>query len=178
MEILKLIAVIVGAAFFLSACSPNNSYSLSYQEKDFSAGLCWESDDIMICATLISLSSDTTERDLSLTFSSPPSLNGITVSRKAGEDKTSVQLDGLELSLPSAVRWLDISKLFELEGSISDTYITDIDGISVNAVVANTEDGEYTVYLLPNSSLPRRICGRVNDKELTLDIIWFEISND
>ncbi len=176
MEILKLIALLIGAALLLGACSYDGDYTLSYQEKSFTADLSWCIDGTEILATLVSIRNPDASRDLSLSFTYPPSLAGITVTQTGEDTEPSARLGDIEISSPAAVRWLAISQLFELEGEVKNTFVTSIDGVAVNAVEASTERGDYTVYLMPDNSLPRRISGEINGKNISLDIILFEIS--
>lgn len=175
MEILKLIALLIGTVILFSACAPDEAYALSYQEKSFSAGLAWSVEGININATLTSIRNEDATRDLTLSFSAPESLAGITVLQRGDGSDALVKLGELEISSPGALRWLALREMFELEGDVEDTYLSDIDGVKVNAVEASTTSGDYTVYLLPSSALPRRICGEVNGQRISLDVIWFEV---
>ena len=67
-------------------CSCQETKKESFFDCAFSAELRWERDGLIICALLEAKppTSDGSARDLTLTFSEPPSLSGLTVQRQSG----------------------------------------------------------------------------------------------
>ena len=177
MEIIKLLALLIGSALIFTCCTAHPSPKLSYQEKSFRAHVYWQSSDISIGAILTSIpyvsQSGESTRKLTLEFTAPENLCGIKVCQ-CGEDVT-VSLDDMEISEPHAVRWLCIADLFDIEATVKESSVENVDGQKLNFIKAVSDDGrEFSLYLYPSSGLPRRICGEINGRSCTLDVISFE----
>jgi len=172
MEIIKMIALALSAILLLTACSPNDSYSLEYQEHPLRALLAFEHSGISVTALLSiipkSNSDGVIERDVTLTFRSPNSLAGITIEQTGGNIYTSC--GDLKISDSAADAWLEVAELFNIDGTIKRIYISDIQGQDYNCVEALGNDGkDYKIYLHENGE-PRRIVS----PSLTVDVLSFE----
>ena len=177
MEILKLIALFVGSALLFTCCSATTSPNLSYQEKPFRTHISWKTENLSARAILTSIpvidDNQNKTKNITLEFTSPENLSGIKVS-KLGENIT-VSLDGMKISAPYAERWLEIAKLFDIEATVKESSISELDGVRFNFITAVSDSGEdYSLYLYKDSGLPRRITGTVGASECTVDVISFE----
>ena len=177
MEIIKLLALLIGSAILFACCAARPAPTLSYQEKAFRAHIVCQSDEASFGAILTSVpsseESDTAERNLTLEFTSPDTLCGIKVQKNS--HGVTVLLDEMEISAPHAIRWLSIAELFDIEATVKESSIETLDGQKLNFINAVSDDGkEFSLYLYPSSGLPRRILGEINDKPTTLDVISFE----
>ena len=181
MEIIKLLALLIGSAIIFACCTAHPSPNLSYQEKAFRAHIFWQTEDISIGAVITSLPSLDPEQDearsITLEFTAPESLLGITVCKSGGE--VTASLDGMEISAPHAERWLAIAELFDIEATVKESSIETLDGQKLNFIRAVSDDGkEFSLYLFPASGLPRRICSEINGSPCTLEVISFEFIPD
>ena len=175
MEIIKLLALLIGSAILFVCCAAHPTPNLSYQEKAFRAHILCNSEDFSFGAILTSIPSpsDTADKTITLEFTSPESLCGIKVS-KNGEEVT-VSLDGMQISAPHVLSWLAIADFFNIDATVKESSIEIIDAQKLNFIKAVSDDGkEFSLYLYPSSSLPRRICGNANGNPVTLDVISFE----
>ena len=175
MEIIKLLALLIGSAILLTCCSARPSPNLSYQEKAFRAHVYCQNDNMTFGAIFTSIPSaeDPTKRYVCLEFTSPESLCGIKVCERGGA--VTVSLDGMEISAPHAVRWLSLAELFSIDATVKKSALTSIDGQKFNFIKAVSDDGkEFSLYLHPASGLPRRILGDINGALCTLDVISLE----
>ena len=176
MEIIKLIALLLGSALLFTCCSSASMPNLSYQKKSFRAHIFWETPNISVGAIFTSIAKDeedTASRIITLEFTSPENLCVIKVT-KSGED-TSVSLDGMQISAPYAESYLEIAKFFDIEATVKESSVQELDGVSLNFIRAVSDSGEeYSLHLHKNSGLPRRICGTLGNGECTLDVISFE----
>ena len=177
MEIIKLLALLIGSAILFTCCAAHPSPNLSYQEKAFRAHVYCQNDDMSFGAILTSIPCPTQDdphaRYQTLEFTAPESLCGIKVSQQNGT--VTVSLDGTEISSPEAARWLALTELFDIEATVKESSVTSIDAQKLNFVRAVSDDGrEFSLYLFPSSGLPRRILGDINGVPSTLDVISFE----
>ena len=177
MEIIKLLALLIGSVIILTSCAARPAPNLSYQEKPFRAHILCQSDEFSFGAILTSIPSSEEQsasgRDITLEFTSPETLCGIKV-HKSGESVT-VRLDGMEISAPHALCWLSLAELFDIDATVKHSSVETLDGQKLNFIKAVSDDGkEFSLYLYPSSGLPRRISGDINGSPLTLDVISFE----
>ena len=177
MEIIKLLALLIGSAILFACCAAHPEPNLSYQERAFRAHVICESNDFTFGAIFTSIpkneSDDTPLRDITLEFTSPDTLSGIKV-QKSGEN-VRVYLDDMEISAPHAASWLALSELFDIEATVKESSVETLDGQKLNFINAVSDDGrEFSLYLYPASGLPRRISGDINGKPSTLEVISFE----
>lgn len=177
MEIIKLLALLIGSAILFACCTARPAPTLSYQEKAFRVHVMCQNDNQTFGAILTSIPSSTENdlpsRDLTLEFTSPESLCGIKVQKQ--KESITVTLDGIEISAPQAARWLALADLFSIDATVKESSVTDLDGQRVNFIEAVSDDGkEFSLYLYPSSGLPRRICGDINGFLSTIDVISFE----
>ena len=181
MEIIKLLALLIGSAILFACCAAHPAPNLSYQEKAFRAHILCESDNFSFGAILTSIplkdSEESAERDLTLKFISPDTLCGIKV-QKRGE-KVTVSLNEMEISAPHALSWLALAELFDIEATVKESSVESLDGQKLNFINAVADDGrEFSLYLYPASGLPRRISGNINGKPTTIDVISFEFISE
>ena len=181
MEIIKLLALLIGSAILFTCCSARQEPNLFYQEKPFRTHIIWKSNDTSFGAILTSLqkkdSSTTPSKQLTLEFTCPESLAGIRVCKD--NESTTVTLGELKISSQEAERWLSVSALFEIEATVKESSSIMIDNQSTNLIRAVSDDGkEYTLHLFSASGLPRRISGEVNGAICTVDVISFEFIPD
>ena len=177
MEIIKLLALLIGSVIILTSCAARPAPNLSYQEKPFRAHILCQSGELSFGAILTSIPSPQEQgesrRDITLEFTSPETLCGITV-HKSGESVT-VRLDEMEISAPHALCWLSLAELFDIDATVKHSSVETLDGQKLNFIKAVADDGrEFSLYLYPSSGLPRRISGDINGSPLTLDVISFE----
>ena len=171
METIRLIALLILITFILVSCSENPQKMLSYQEKPFRAHISWQVDSLPFCAIITSYPA---ANSLTIEFTSPPSVSGITV--KKSTDNTTVTLDGIEISAPHLSLFAAISELFSIDGSIKKSFVTKLSGTKLNcAEIVSSSGKEYCLYLYPASGLPRRIVGELYGHPITLDVISFEV---
>ena len=189
MEIIKLLALVLGAALMLSACAAYDYDVLSYQEGEIRAEICWTVGEVRMGAEIHISAPKQAEsgddgdgmraesRDVSLTFNYPDSLGGISVSRVDG--KVTASLGEVIIDDPEISGWLEIENFFNIEADVKDTYVTEIDGTKVNYIEAVSDDDRtYGIYLIPDTGHPRRICGSIGGMETVMDVIWFEASGE
>ena len=192
MEILKLIALLIGAALIFVSCSANSYPTLSYQEKSFRAHISWQlgadtdpnsdsdsdsdSGSSSYCFSAVYTSRPHENgKDVTLEITSPDELNGLCIGKKNGV--FFIHSDDLEISTPFAERLLAVSELFEIDATVTESSIQELDGKKLNMIEARSSDGRcFTLFLFPESGLPRRICAKVNGNDCTLDVIAFEFA--
>ena len=176
MEIIKLIALILGSALLFTCCSSASMPNLSYQKKSFRAHIFWNTTNLSVGAILTSIvkdEEDAATRTIILEFTSPENLCGIKVTKST--EGTSVSLDGMQISAPYAESYMEIAKFFDIEATVKESAVRELDGVSLNFIRAVSDIGEeYSLHLYKDSGLPRRICGTLGDGECTLDVISFE----
>ncbi len=171
MEIIRLIALILSLSLLLISCAASPSELLSYQEKNFRAHLSWNLDSLKLGAIVTSRHNPDS---ITVEFTSPPSLSGITVKKCGGE--TTVTLDGMQINSTDVCRLAEISRIFEISGALKKNSVESVSGIKLNRVELfdSTKNETYTLYLYKDSGLPRQISANLFGKEITFDIISFE----
>ena len=175
MEIIKLIALLLGTAILFISCAANNpAPTLSYQDKAFRAHIRWQTGDLSVTAFFSSIPSTSEEdKTVTLEISAPPTLEGISIRKKNGILQT--KLGDLTVDSTYADRLFAVSELFDIEATVSKSAVCEIDGREFNHIEATSASGQnYTLYLYPESGLPRRICSTVNGQDCVLDILSFE----
>ena len=169
MEIIKLVVILLGSALLFSCCAAPDMPNLSYQQKPFRAHISWNTDNITVSAVLTSIPS----QDLTLEFISPDSLSGIKIA-KSGEN-ICVSLGDMKINAPHALAWLKIADFFNIDATVTESSVTELDGVRLNYIKARADQGEeYSLFLFPSSGLPRRICGQLEGTQCTVDVISFE----
>ena len=174
MEIIKLIALLLGTAVLFMSCSINApAPTLSYQDKAFRAHICWTANGISVTAFFTSLppsSPSGTDKTATLEITAPSTLEGISICKRNGLLQT--KLGDLRIDSTYAERLFAISSLFEIDAS-------EIDGRKFNHIEATSSSGQkYTLYLFPESGLPRRICSELNGQDCVLDVLSFELIDE
>ena len=170
MERIKFVALTLILTLLLISCAPSGAV-LDYQVLPFTARFALSTNGIQLSGILTAGSFTDTPRDVSISFESPDSLSGITVTRKGGKVHTS--LDNISVS-SDGVRWLAIAELFSLSGAVSSAKATTLGGIECTLVSLTSDKGEkYSVYI-DKSGAPLRICGNLFEKPFVLDIISFK----
>ena len=170
MEIIRLIALILSLSLILISCSPSPKKLLSYQEESFRAIISWQIDPLKISAILTHHTPDT----ISLEFTSPPALSGITV-KKCGEE-TVVILDDIEFKSDDVCRFAEVFKIFQISAALKKSSVESLSGIKLNRIELfdNIKNEIFVLYLYKDSSIPRKILAPIFGKEITFDIISFE----
>jgi len=181
MEILKLIALLLGTALIFVSCSASSAPTLSYQEKYFRAQIRWQTNDI--CATAFFTSvphapdSSGSDRTISLEFTSPESLEGLRISKRNGV--ISADIGGICIESPYAASLLAVSELFAIDATVKKSSVTTLDGKKLNLIEAVSSNGKnFTLFLFPESGLPRRICAEMNGESCVLDVLSFEFNDE
>lgn len=174
MEIIKLVVILLGSALLFTCCATPDQPNLSYQQKPFRAHLSWNTDNLTVCAVFTSIPmQDPSSSTLTLEFISPDSLNGIKIT-KIGEN-ICVKLDDMEINAPHALTWMKISDFFNIDATVTESSVRELEGVRLNYIKAKSDLGEeYSLFLFPSSGLPRRICGTIGGRECILDVISFE----
>lgn len=184
MEILKMIALLLGAVIVLSACSSGGEEPLGYQNGAFETEILITSNGMTVRAIFTaeaprSVQSEATSgaeeemsgRNVKITFADPPSLRGITASRQDG--KVSVLFDGTEITDAGVIGWLDVADLFSISGNVTDTDVREIYGKKVNYLEVENGEDIYKIYLSPDSGYPEYICGTVRGRALEVRVVRF-----
>ena len=176
MEIIKLIALLLGTAILFISCSANTpAPTLSYQDKAFRAHICWQINDLAVTAFFTSLppSDSGADKTVTLEITAPSTLEGLSICKKNGALQT--KLGDLRIDSTYAERLFAVSSLFDIEATVSKSSVSEIDGQKFNHIEASSPGGEkYTLYLFPESGLPRRICSVLNGQNCILDVLSFE----
>ena len=177
MEIIKLIALLLGTAILFISCSAASpAPTLSYQDSSFRAHIRWSANGISLTAFFTSIVGDDpsgTSRTVTLEISSPSSLCGITLCKRNGILQT--KLGDTQIDSPSAERLFAVSSLFDIDATVTKSAVCEMDGRKLNHIEAVSPSGQkYTLLLFPESGLPRRIISEVNGQTCVLDILSFE----
>ena len=174
MEIIKLVVILLGSALLFTCCSTPDLPNLSYQQKPFRAHISWSTDNTTICAVFTSIpSQDQSSRTITLEFISPDSLKGIKITSNG--ESAYASLGNMVIHSPYALLWITIAEFFDIDATVTESSVVELDGVRLNYINATSDQGEeYSLFLFPSSGLPRRICGKINGKECTLDVISFE----
>lgn len=176
MERIKLVALpfFLLLSLLLTSCAPSGAAVLDYEALPFTTRFSLSMDNVNFTGTLTAGALPDGEgipRDILILFESPDSLCGISVERKDG--KIALSLDDLTLFTDSS-RWLEIAELFALRGSVSSAKKTTLGGTACTLLEVVAKNGEkYSVYI-DSSGLPLRICGRLFEGDVTLDLITFK----
>ena len=181
MEIIKLIALLLGTAVLFISCSVNApAPTLSYQDKAFRAHISWRINELTLVGFFTSIPSpfDTeTDKVITLEITSPSTLEGITLCKKNGTLQT--KLGSLSLDSSHAARLFAVSSLFDIDATVTKSTVTEIDGKKLNHIEASSSSGQkYTLFLYPESGLPYRICSEINGQDCVLDILAFEFTHE
>ena len=181
MEIIKLIALLLGTAILFISCSANTpAPTLSYQDKAFRAHICWTANGISVTAFFTSLppsSPSGTDKTATLEITAPSTLEGISICKRNGLLQT--KLGDLRIDSTYAERLFAISSLFEIDATVTKSAVSEIDGRKFNHIEATSSSGQkYTLYLFPESGLPRRICSELNGQDCVLDVLSFELIDE
>ena len=175
MEIIKLIALLLGTAILFISCSANTpAPTLSYQDKAFRAHIRWQINDLAVTAFFTSLPSPSgTDKTVTLEITAPSTLDGIYICKKNGALQT--KLGDLRIDSTYAERLFAVSSLFDIDATVTKSGVSEIDGRKFNHIEASSSSGQkYTLYLYSESGLPRRICSTLNGQNCILDILAFE----
>ena len=174
MEIIKLVVILLGSALLFSCCAAPDQPSLDYQQKPFRAHISWNTDNLTVCAVMTSLpTTDLSSHNLTLEFTSPDSICGIKITKNG--EFTRVSLGDMEIDAPYALGLLNIADFFNIDATVTESSVIELDGVRLNYIKAMSDQGEeYSLFLFPSSGLPRRICGKINGRECTMDVISFE----
>ena len=65
--------------------------------------------------------------------------------------------------------------IFEIDATVTKSSVCEMDGRKFNLIEAASSSGQkYTLFLFPESELPRRIISEIAGKTCVLDILSFE----
>ena len=175
MEIIKLIALLLGTAILFISCSAASpAPTLSYQDSSFRAHISWSVNGVSLTAFFTSVVSPSGEgKTVTLEILSPSSLCGITLCKKNGVLQT--RLGDMQTDSEQAERLFAVSTLFEIDATVTKSSVCEMDGRKFNLIEAASSSGQkYTLFIFPESELPRRIISEIAGKTCVLDILSFE----
>lgn len=181
MEIIKLIALLLGTAVLFMSCSVNPpAPTLSYQDKAFRAHISWQINDLALVGFFSSIPSSAdpeADKTLTLEITAPSTLGGITLCKKNGTLQT--RLGALTIDSNYAERLFAVSSLFDIDATVTKSSVCEMDGKKLNHIEASSSSGQkYTLFLYPDSGLPRRICSEINGQDCVMDILAFEFTHE
>ena len=177
MEIIKLIALLLGTAILFISCSATSpAPTLSYQDSSFRAHISWSVNGVTLSAFLTSIaevSPSGTGKTVTLEIISPSSLAGVSICKKNGVLQT--RLGDMQIASEHAERLFTISSLFEIDATVTKSSVCEMDGRKFNLIEAASSSGQkYSLFLFPESELPRRIISEIAGKTCVLDSLSFE----
>ena len=175
MEIIKLIALLLGTAILFMSCSTNSpAPTLSYQDEAFRAHISWQINDIIITAFLTSIPSGSgMGKTVTLEITSPSTLEGISLCGKNGD--LQARLGSFKIDSAYAERLFAVTSLFDIDATVIKSDVTETEGKKFNLIEAiSSDEQKYTLLLFADSGLPRRITSDINGKECVLDVLCFE----
>ena len=71
------------------------------------------------------------------------------------------------------------AKVRGIDATVTKSTVTEIDGKKLNHIEASSSSGQkYTLFLYPESGLPRRICSELNGQDCVLDVLSFELIDE
>ena len=171
MQIMKRVLALFLLLFILSGCGPTDNISLTYAGKDIECEIAYAWDDMNIRGIFKSRKSEA-GRDIEFTFIEPDALCGVRVKRVGTE--VSAELDGIEICADEFAPWLGVEALFESEGEIVESSLTELGGERLNKVVLSTEDGNrLEIFLSGDSGYPVMVCGAVNGRPVEGKVLRF-----
>ena len=177
MEILKVIALLLGAAILLTSCSVYGKKELTYQKGAFRAEIEWESDGTKFSASVTAGAPrppaegediDSVIRDIEMCFLSPESMRGIKVTRTNGE--VGAALGDIEIDSGALAGYLAAADLFDVSGEVKDIELVDSESGRLTRIDVRDGDAEFSVYLSVETENPVRLTGSKYD----VKVVWFE----
>ncbi len=179
MDILKLIAVFLGATILFTSCSVYEKKELTYQTGAFRAKIEWESGGTKFSASVTASAPHApagdakdyetpVPRDVELCFLSPASMRGITVTRIAGA--VCATLRGIKIDSVALMGYLAVADLFDVSGDVTDVRAEDSGSGKLTRIDVSDGDSAFSVYLSSETENPVRIVADRYD----MRIVWFE----
>lgn len=172
---IKAVVLIFALIIVLTGCQPKKEGLPSFSDGAFACEASWVCEGKTVRAEISAgeIRSDGLPRDLSIAFSEPRAMSGITVCRKDG--KISAFIDGLTWEGEYLRGWLGTEALFETDGDIIGSFPETLNGDTVRHLTLKRTDGENTeMYLSSAGGLPVKLCGKVNGKYTEVTILRFE----
>lgn len=166
----KIAALTVIFAFiliFFSSCAKKTD-PLAYEKGKINAEITLTMNGTCLRAKMELMPiEESGERDASLVFSFPESVNGLSVSRKNG--KVSAVLGDLTLSELDGTEFLATVELFSTCGTVVSAETEETDAETLTRLSVVSDGGTYTVWLR-RDGMPKKIA----HENMTVDIVWIE----
>lgn len=166
---------------FLTACAAGSADPLAYQCEALSLSLQGQFGGVDFSAELVLSSCDADAgevidgRDFALTYTAPSTLNGLTVTRSAGE----MTLSRGAVVLPLSDLLADLAapaELFCIDCVLGSAEVIRQNGTTLNRISVTDDEGSYILWL-DTEGFPRRIEATLRGREIWIDLLRTETEN-
>ncbi len=167
----KLLLLLTACLLLFCGCALSGDY-LAYQRSALDAELDFTVNDRSFSA-LLSMSApageDMSARDVSITFTAPENMRGVTVKRTPSS--SSVSLGGVEIPIVSSALagFFDIADAFSIDGTLD---AIEAEG-GINILSISSAAGNYTVFLDAAAGIPCKIDAEVGGRTIEMNIKKF-----
>lgn len=172
------VCLIFTLVMFGCTSSVNTDY-LSYQssawiiDADFSIGSSRYTGVITLCAVD---GESLSNRDMSISYTSPQTLAGITAGREGGHEYLIYGTYNIPANSGEISNMLEICSLFCIENAAYDTsQQLELDGVKYLFVRLSNDYGSYGIYFDNETGLPRKLEAKLSQTQIAIDIKKIDI---
>lgn len=150
----KLILICITFLIFSTfGCAPKETTLPDCFLGGFVCEISFERDQTIYRLTLSR--TDASGEDLFIEFHEPKALSGVRINKT--DSKVTVSLWETSYSVPQNLRWLEIEKIFHIDGKIVDSRLEAVGGVSSNRLTIIGSDGITRMLSLTADGIPTKI---------------------
>ena len=169
---MRIILILLSALLVLSGCATDEARELSYSEGAFECELCWSVGGVNIRGVLSADErAEGQSRDVSLRLSEPPALCGAMIRRVGGE--TSLEIGDVQFCDVDMSGLLDIERLIDCRGRVTESSLAEISGTRVNKVVVENDGVQREVYIDSKGGVPLEVRCEIGGEAVRVRVIYF-----
>ena len=172
MGIIRISALFMLLLVLIGGCNGTaREGSFEAWDEGFECEICWKDASGRYRAKLLAKEMKEGKRELTMNFLEPDTLSGVSAELVDGEIKLS--LGDMEAENVKSFGMFDVAELFE-GGKIISKDSVSLAGERSELLKIEAEDGEEREIYLAENKEPRKIHGRVNGRNIEMEVIWFE----
>ncbi|NLK39511.1 MAG: hypothetical protein GX303_04590 [Clostridiales bacterium] len=174
---MKIQTIIVGClllALIFGGCAGNSFDYLAYQQSelvidaDFTIGSVNYSGTITLGPVVDQVFAN---RDLSISYTAPQNLSGLTVAREDGRDYLISDMLNIPARNNELSNMLEICRLFSIENPVfRESKQLELSGVKCQYIRVCDNYGSYEIYLDNTTGLPKKIEAKLADTQITLNV--------
>ena len=173
MGIIRISALLILLFVIIGGCNDKaREEKFEYWDEGFECEIFWKEGGSAYRSILSAGEIKEGKRDISILFSEPDTLVGVTAELIDG--KTRISLRDITLENVKLSGIFDIAEFFENRGRIVSSESLKVNGESRKLLYIEDNDGKKREIYISDDGVPQKICGSADGRQMELEVIWFK----